>query len=81
MPSLEHQSTESTQITPSDKKQQGCSLLEMDGWRCKKLFKGPINKFSFAITLPGFQQRQEQSELEKPEERLGTESLGRVQRE
>ena len=77
MPSLEHQSTESTQITTSDKKQQGCSLLEMDGWRCKELFKGPMHKFSFVVTYPGFQQRKEQSVLETPEERLGTEALGR----
>ena len=52
----------------------------MVGWRHKELFKGPMHKFSFVVTYPGFQQRKEQSVLETPEERLGTEALGREQR-
>ena len=38
-----------------------------------------MHKFSFVVTYPGFQQRKEQSVLETPEERLGTEALGRAE--
>ena len=47
----------------------------MDGCRLKDPFKGPTHKFSFASTYPGLQQRLGQSGLEKPEERLRTESI------
>ena len=76
IPSLEHQSPKSTQITS---KWQGYSLPGIDNWRCKELFKGPMHKFSFAATYPGLWQwcGGVQSGLEMPEERLGTEALGK----
>ena len=52
-----------------------------DGWRHKELFKGPMHKFSFVVTYLGFQQMREQSGIETPEDRLGTEALGGEWRE
>ena len=76
IPGLEYQSPKSTQITS---KWQGYSLPGIDNWRCKELFKGPMHKFSFAATYPGLWQRwgEGQSGLEKLEEILGMEVLGR----
>ena len=53
----------------------------MDGCRNKVPFKRPMYTFSFAATYPGLWQRQGQSGVETPEERLGTEALGRELRE
>ena len=49
----------------------------MDSWRHKELFKGSMHKFSFVVTLLGFQQKHEQRGLQMPEETLGMEALGR----
>ena len=80
-PSLEHQSPKSSQITTSSEKQQGRSLIETLSWRLKEPFKEPTHKFPFVAIYPGLQQRWGQSGLEKPEERLGMEALGRELRE
>ena len=81
LPSVQHQSLKSTQITSSCEKWQDFSQPEMDGWRCKEPFKGPRYKFSYAATYPGLQQSGGQSGLEMLEVRLGTVALGRGLRE
>ena len=48
----------------------------MDDCRCKEFFKELTHKFSFAATYPGCWQRQGQSGLGMPEEKLGIEALG-----
>ena len=77
IPSLEHKSPASTQITSNCEKRQGCSLPGTDGWRHKELFKRPMHKFPFAATYPGLWQRAgAQSGLDTLEETLGMEVLG-----
>ena len=64
LPSLQSQSLKSTQIPFSCEKWQGCSLLEMDNWRCKEPFKGPTHKFFICSHLPWALAKQGQSGLE-----------------
>ena len=45
IPSLEHQSLKSTQVTTSGEKQQGCSLPETDNGRPKGHLKGQYTHF------------------------------------
>ena len=72
----------STQITPSCEKWWGFSLPEMDGWRCREVFKGPMHKVSFAATYRALAKEEgAQSGLEMLEERLRMMTLGRGLRE
>ena len=53
LPSLQHQSLKSTQITSSWEKWQGVSLPGTESCRCREPFKGQMHKFSFAATYLG----------------------------
>ena len=52
-------------------------MPEIDSWRRKEPFKGPMHKFSFAATYPEIRQRWGQSRLEILGKRLGIEALGK----
>ena len=55
-PDYRNRAGKGTQITSGCEKQWGFCTPGGDGWSCRELLKGPMDKIVFAATYPGLQQ-------------------------